>query len=246
MASATIRIPARFNGPPGSANGGYTCGLVAGAMGVDSAEVTLRDPPPLETDLVLEYKGPRVSLRDGDTLVAEGRPTVPALQLLEPVAPAQAAEAARAGRARWAEGHPFPTCVVCGPERRPGDGLRLSPGRLGGEGTFACDWTPDASLGDGDGLVRPEFVWAALDCPTSAPVWNDPSKPDFRPVVLARFATDILESVQPGAAHTILSWPTNIDGRKRHSAAALYTPDGEVAAISRALWIELKPPESPS
>ena len=32
-----LRIPARFNGPPGSANGGYTCGLVAGALGAASA-----------------------------------------------------------------------------------------------------------------------------------------------------------------------------------------------------------------
>ncbi len=91
MAPAAIRIPARFNGPPGSANGGYACGLVAGAMAVDSAEVTLRLPPPLETDLAVESQGQRISLRDGGRLVAEGRPTVVALRLPEPVDPARAA-----------------------------------------------------------------------------------------------------------------------------------------------------------
>ena len=237
MAPASIRIPARFNGPPGSANGGYTCGLVAGALGVDSAEVTLREPPPLETDLALERSGPRISVRHGDTLVAEGRPTVPALQLLEPVAPAQAAEAARAGRARWAEGHPFPTCVVCGPERRPGDGLRLSPGRLGGEGTFACDWTPDASLGDGDGLVRPEFVWAALDCPTSAPIANWGEGP---PVMLGRLAASLDAPVRVDEPHAIVTWALARDGRKRRAGAALFDAGGQVLACSRALWIELR------
>ena len=41
----TLTIPAVYNGPPGSANGGVTCGLLAQATGLD--EVTLRQPPPL-------------------------------------------------------------------------------------------------------------------------------------------------------------------------------------------------------
>src|SRR5918996_2619259 len=45
-----VMIPARFNGPPATANGGYTCGLVARLLGVD-AEVTLRRPPPLDRPL---------------------------------------------------------------------------------------------------------------------------------------------------------------------------------------------------
>ena len=45
-------IPARFNGPPGSANGGYACGLVSEALG-GGFEVTLLLPPPLETELDL-------------------------------------------------------------------------------------------------------------------------------------------------------------------------------------------------
>ena len=232
----TIRIPARFNGPPASANGGYTCGLVAGAMGVDSAEVTLRSPPPLETDLDLQFAGSRVSVLDGETLVAEGRPTVAALQLLEAVDPAQAAEAARAGRERWAATHPFPSFLVCGPEREPGDGLRLSPGPLGGEGTFACDWTPDASLAGDDGFVRAEFVWAALDCPTSAPVLNYGDGP---PLMLGRLTASLNAPVRVGEPHAIVAWALAQDGRKRRAGAALFDGDGQVLACSRALWIEL-------
>ncbi len=238
MAPATIRIPARFNGPPGSANGGYACGLVAGAMGVDSAEVTLRSPPPLETELRLESHRQRISVHDGDTLVAEGRPTVVALRLLEPVEPAQAAAAARAGSERWAAAHPFPSCVVCGPERQPGDGLRLFPGPLGDEGQFACDWTPDASLADGHGAVRPEYVWAALDCPTSAPIGNHGEGP---PLVLARLSASLDAPVLAGEPHAIVSWGLAAGGRKRTAGAALFDAGGRPLAHARALWIELSP-----
>ena len=69
----TLTIPARFNGPPGSANGGYTCGRVAQLVGAEEVEVSLRKPPPLDQPLEVVRDGERVELRDGDTLVAEGR-----------------------------------------------------------------------------------------------------------------------------------------------------------------------------
>ena len=47
-----VLIPRRFNGPPASANGGYTCGLIARYVGGPAA-VSLRSPPPLDTALAL-------------------------------------------------------------------------------------------------------------------------------------------------------------------------------------------------
>jgi hypothetical protein len=47
-------FPARFNGPPGSANGGYACGVIAQHVPSDLVEVTLRRPPPLDTTLFIE------------------------------------------------------------------------------------------------------------------------------------------------------------------------------------------------
>ena len=43
-------IPARFNGPPETAHGGYACAVAAQFLGW-SAEVSLRRPPPLERPL---------------------------------------------------------------------------------------------------------------------------------------------------------------------------------------------------
>jgi len=237
VAGAAIRIPARFRGPPGSANGGYACGLVAGELGAGAAEVTLRAPPPLERDLTVELGAEGVTVLDGETVLAEGHPTVVDLGLPEPPWPEGAAQAALAGYERWSAHHPFPGCFVCGPDRLAGDGMRIFPGPLGEEGLFACLWTPHASLADRSGRVAPEFVWAALDCPTSAPIASYGEGP---PAVLGRLAASLDADVRAGEAHVIVSWELGRDGRKRSAGAALFDSRGRALARSRALWIELK------
>jgi hypothetical protein len=231
-----LTIPARFNGPPTSANGGYTCGRVAELLGGEVAEVSLRSPPPLETPLRVLTEGDRVELRHGETLVAEGAPSELLLDVPDAVPADEVAAAVEAGRERWATGHPFPTCVVCGPERD--DGLDIFPAALPGrDGLFCASWTPDTSAGDDDGWVLPELVWGALDCPTSAPVANFDQGP---PMVLASLTARIGCPVRAGEPHTILSWALDEDGRKHWAAAALYDADGVLTCASRALWIELR------
>jgi hypothetical protein len=215
--SETLTIPARFNGPRGSANGGYACGRVADLLGAEVASVSLRAPPPLERPLAVVRADGRVELRAEDELD-------------------RAAAASRAGREHWTRSHPFPGCVVCGPEREPGDGMRVFPGALG-DGFYAADWMPDESLSDGDGWVRPECVWAALDCPTSAPVANFGEGP---PMVLARLTARLGCPVEIGEAHALVSWPLAVEGRKRHAACALFDSEGRLLCASRALWIELR------
>ena len=230
----SLTIPAHCNGPPGSGQGGYTCGLVA-AFVDGPAEVTLRSPPPLERALAVERPGGAVTVRDGETVVAEGRPAgAGELELPEPVSVEEARAASEAGYERWAGSHPFPTCLVCGPERRAPDGLEIFPGAVPGRDMFAAPWTPDASLGD---PVAPEYVWAALDCPTSAPVANFGDGP---PVVLGRLAARVLAPVRAGRPHAVISWRLGVDGRKRTAGAALFTEAGEAVAWSRATWIELR------
>ena len=241
-ADATISIPARFNGPPDSGNGGYTCGLVAGTLGARSAEVTLKAPPPLERPLSVERGDGGVVVRDGEVVVAEGRP---ADVDVDPPAPVELdiARASAGGPFLDADQHPFPSCFVCGPVRAEGDGLRIFAGPVdGASGAFADVWTPPESLGGADGHVPDEIVWAALDCPTSGPVANDPGQVGFLPIVLGRFAVRIDRPVAAGEPHVVMSWSTGVDGRKRGAAAALYTADGEPCAVSRALWIELRAP----
>jgi hypothetical protein len=233
----SLTIPARFNGPPGSANGGYTCGLLAGMLEAEVAEVSLRAPPPLERPLEIVRAARQLELRDGETLVASATPAELELDAPASVSPADARAASKAGLKEWTARHPFPTCVVCGPDRDPCDGMRLFPGSLG-DGRYAAEWTPDRSLGAGRDPVPPECVWAALDCPTSAPVANFGEGP---PMVLARLSARLDHPVLVGEPHAIVSWPLEVDGRKRHAAAALFDAEGRLLCASRALWIELRP-----
>jgi hypothetical protein len=233
----TLTIPGRFNGPAQSANGGYTCGRVAGFLDAEVASVSLRTPPPLERPLEVMLEDERVELRDGGELVAEGAPDELLLDTPDAVEPERAAAASEAGREHWTGAHPFPGCVVCGPDREPGDGMRVFPGELA-DGLFAAEWTPDESLSDGESSVRPECVWAALDCPTSAPVANFGQGP---PMVLAQLTARLGCPVKVGESHALVSWPLGRDGRKRHGACALFDSQGRLLCASRALWIELRP-----
>jgi hypothetical protein len=232
----TVTIPGRFNGPPSSANGGYTCGLVAGLVAAEEVSVSLRLPPPLDEPLRVVRDGEGVELRDGDALIAEGAPAQLMLDVPDAISPDEAAAASRAGHDHWCRPHPFPTCFVCGPAREPGDGMRVFPGELR-DGMFAADWTPDESLDDGTGHVRSECVWAALDCPTSAPVANFATGPAM---VVARLTARLGCSVNVGEPHAILAWPIAVEGRKRTAACALFDSGGRLLCASQALWIELR------
>ena len=241
VADAVV-IDARFNGPPDSANGGYSCGLLAAAIdGI--AEVSLRKPPPLGRELSIDGGGDSARLLDGDEVVADAVVVGPE-RLVDPPRTVPNADARAAeGFSTYLneETHPFPTCFVCGPLRDACDGLRIFPGPVESHPMFACTWTPDESLVGADGLVPCEVVWAALDCPTSAPGMNSPG-PDgtVLPIVLARLAVDVRAPVDPGLEHVITSWEIARDGRKREAGAALYAR-GELVALARALWIELRP-----
>jgi hypothetical protein len=217
-----VRIPARFNGPPDSGNGGYTCGLVAGLLG-GVAEVTLRMPPPLDRELAVVREDGSVEVRDDGRLVAEAQPVELDVEVPAPVSVEQAERASE--RYAGFEHHAYSTCFVCGPNRT--DGLRVYAGPVEDrEGLVASPWTP---LED----VTPELVWAALDCPSGWAV------DDFQRegVLLGRMATQIDRLPKPGEPHVVMGWRVGEEGRKRFAGSALVTADGEVLARSRSTWI---------
>jgi hypothetical protein len=233
MDRVTVTIEPRFNGPPDSGHGGYSCGCAAALVEGAVAEVTLRRPPPLGVGLSVAREGPAASLvHDGD-VVASARPVELELSGPSPVGLDEAADAAT--RFSWQHDHPFPTCFGCGPRRDPADALCLFTGPVG-DGRFAVPWTP--APWTGDGVVEPLFVWAALDCPSSAPAHDTIAAP----VVLGRMTVAIEGDVEVGAPHVIQSWLEGVDGRKRHTGVALFTADGERRAAGRAVWVELARP----
>src|SRR5689334_14941984 len=150
-------IPARYNGPPDSANGGYTAGMLARYVATPAgAVVTLRQPPPVAAPLDVRQTGATIEVYDGDRLIASAEPVPSPLSAVVPPVGWDEAMAA-AERYPGLVSHPFPTCFVCGPDRPPGDGLRLFPGRLP-DGRTAAPWIVPED-------IEPALVWAALDCP---------------------------------------------------------------------------------
>lgn len=237
--SRTLVVGSRFAGPARSGNGGYTAGLLATLLPVDArhgVQVTLRMPPPLETTLHAELDGTDATsarLLQDEKLVAEAAVVETDISPVEAVSLADACEAEQdyAGL----RSHPFPSCFSCGPDREPGDGLRLAPGAVPGRRT-ACTWTPDASLGDADGRVEPAVVWAALDCPGG---WT--ADLEGRPMVLGRITAQIDDEVRVGERHIVMGRLRVEDGRKTFTATTLYDSDGRVVARAEQVWIAVDP-----
>jgi hypothetical protein len=236
-----VVIAQRFMGPPDSANGGFTCGLVAEPLAPGPVEVTLRQPPPLERPLELSRKGGQAALHDGDVLVAEAsRAEAPADDGTTRPAAISFEAAQRAATeldlAAYQSVHPFPGCFTCGPQRQPGDGLRIFPATVApGDVASPCD--PERSLDASDRRVAPTFVWAALDCPSGL-VWYY-AEGVLEPAVLGRLRTLVHRRPAPGDELVVAAWTIGTEGRKRHSGSVVWDRDGQVLAEARAIWIEL-------
>jgi hypothetical protein len=172
-------------------------------------------------------------LRHGAKIIVEAKPVTVAVTPSAPVG-FEAAREAMASSPALSRQHPFPTCFVCGPKRGAGDGLRIFPAPVNG-GVYAAAWVPDPEFGGSDGLLRPEFLWAAMDCPTGFAA----GFPSVGTLVTGRLAVEQVNSVRTGASCVLMAWPTGVEGRKHFSAACLYQNE-EVCAVARATWIRIE------
>lgn len=228
----SFSIPSRFNGPPESGNGGYCSGVVASFV-EGPAEVSLRRPVPLDTqlDIVRESDG-SVKVLDGEALVAQAR-SAPELEVEVPV-PVNPHEARlAAARYRGLSEGVFSRCFVCGRARE--DAFGVFAGEVGGRQLVASPWTPPSWTADAAGRVLPEFVWAVLDCPAYFALYMSGELPMS---VLARLTARIDAPVLTGEEHVVMAWPIEADGRKHHAGSAVLSSDGETLALARALLIE--------
>ncbi len=238
-----IRVARHYEGPPGTTNGGWACGLVAGLLtGPDASfgpavEVTLRAPVPLETPVQTEVTGDSAFLTGPDaTVLARARLlTADETAALAPPPPfVPPAEAERAGAPDVCLQTPFPTCYVCGDERD--GGLRITVGPVAGDGRVTGNpraagvWVPPQTLGD----LPTRYVWAALDCPTGLVHLTDGGK-----ALLGRLTMTMHRTPVTGEPLVVVAAATGVDRRKRFATAALYTPHGDLVANSVAVWITI-------
>ena len=201
-----IIIESRFCGPPGTGNGGYVCGRVAEFIN-GPAEVTLRRPTPLDTPLTLEWAGNKVRLLDDSGIIADAHPK-------EVIAKSpyrltfNEAQEAMLHYTGFRE-HLYPGCFVCGTNRSDGDGLRIFAGSVPGKECVAAPWIPHHSLSASSGIVKPEFLWAALDCPGYFAVNRD----HHRYMLLGRLEAIIIRQVKVGEKLVIIGWHLGSEGR---------------------------------
>ena len=242
----TLVLPARYCGPPRSANGGYVSGSVAHHLGPGTIEVTLRRPPPLDEPLEIEEDGDDACrlVRDGET-VAEARRLSGAEAVLEPV-PAVSYDEAVAASAAYPghRYHPFPTCFSCGVDRE--DGLRIFPGPVGDpgeDGRVAAPWTPHADVpADFHEYADPSpraclaATWAALDCISG---WaGDITE---RPMVLGRMTARVDTLPVVGEPHVVLGQARGREGRRTFTASTLVDSSGRVVATAQQVWVAVDP-----
>jgi hypothetical protein len=250
---ATVTVPSRFNGPPASGNGGYSCGAFAAHLDGPAA-VSLRRPVPLDQPLAIrlaqgEAEGTLRGKADADEgaaqasedgvaraydaageLVAEAVPAAPLAPWDTPPIDLEAAHRAKSRYAAPAEGV-FAQCFVCGLARH--DGLCVFTGPVAGSDLVAAPWTPPAWTAGEDGAVLPEFVWAALDCPAYFALHGD----DLTVAFLARQQSEVLTPLRAGVEYIAASRPLERSGRKGLAATAILDADGEVLAHGECLFV---------
>jgi hypothetical protein len=227
---AELSIAARFCGPPGAANGGYLAGRLS-SFASTTLRVRLREPVPLDCPLQVEQGADGLELRQGTRLLATATPAH--LDLRVPRAPDYVGALAASRRFVYFGRHAFPNCFVCGDARARGDGLRIFAGATDDHAVVAAPWVPDASLGQANGRVAPEFMWAALDCPGYFA-----ARSDGVPMLLGECTAHIDRLVHVDEPCVVIGWRILVAGRKYEVGTALFDEDGELCGRAKAVWVE--------
>ncbi|WP_194817519.1 hypothetical protein [Nocardia sp. XZ_19_385] len=215
-----LQISRRFNGPPGSGNGGYVGGLLAEQHPDAAVTVMLRNKPPLETPLQLSDG----KLFDGATLIAESRPGAFERDVPQAV-PYGTAEAASSS---YQANEMFASCFVCGSART--DGLRIEAGPVS-EGLVAAPWSPDDTL-----PIDTPLLWAAMDCPGG---WSLDAMFE-RPALLGSMTATVFDLPAVGEKCVVIGQNHGDQGRKSYASTAIYGSDHRLLGRAEQIWIRLR------
>lgn len=235
--SDAIVVPELYVGYPGVAFGGYVAGVLAERAGAKTVRVDFRGPVPVEVPVrIAETEGGGVELGEAGRPLAAAHPAE--LQLDPPAAPSWDEAAAATERFRAAPPSGVVDCFGCG-LRATGRGLRVHCSPVPDLGLVASAWIPSLAFANADGLFPTRLVWGALDCPGN---WAGRFLGTQRPgAVTAALTGTILRPVAAGEPHISYAWLLSESGRKHTMGAALATAEGELCAVSEALWIDPRP-----
>lgn len=237
MRTHTIVVPGLYVGYPGVAFGGYVAGVLAERSEAKTVRVDFRGPVPTDVPVrIAETAGGGVELGEAERPLAAARPAE--LLLDAPAAPSwdEAVAAAEAFRAAPPSG--VVDCFGCG-LRTADRGLRMHCMPVPGRDLVASAWIPSPAFADPDGHLPARLVWGALDCPGN---WAGRLLGTQRPgAVTAALTGTILRPVTAGEPYIVYAWLLSESGRKHMMGVALTTAEGELSAVSEALWIDPRP-----
>ncbi|MFE7762536.1 hypothetical protein [Streptomyces sp. NPDC057438] len=235
--SDAIVVPELYVGYPGVAFGGYVAGALAQRLDVRTARVDFRGPAPVGVALpVAETVEGGVRLGEAERPLAAAHPAE--LSLDVPAAPSweEAADASERFRSDPPSG--VVDCFGCG-LRAPDRGLRVHCAPVPEPGLVAAAWVPSPVFADRDGRLPAGLVWGVLDCPGN---WAGRFLGTQRPgAVTASLTGSVLRPVVTGEPHVVFAWLLAESGRKHTMGVALITAEGELCAVSEALWIDPRP-----
>ncbi|MER5541729.1 hypothetical protein ABT072_04510 [Streptomyces sp. NPDC002589] len=231
----TIRVPGRLRGYPGVAFGGYVAGVLAGRTAAKTVRVDFRRPTPVEAPVELAATADGGAVLTGaDGVLAVATPDELDIEAPEPPSWDEAWAAAEAYRADPPEG--TVDCFGCGLDRTPDTGLRQHCGVVPGRDLVATAWTAGPALADSEGMLPPELVWGALDCPGNA---AGRLRGTLREGAVTVSLTGRLLRPVPVAARLVsYAWVLSEEGRKHRMGVALATAGGDLCAIASALWVD--------
>lgn len=231
----SVTIAARYKGPPTSGNGGYSCGLMAKELS-GAVEASLKVPPPLDKELSILVDDDGARLMDGDLLVGSAKPVALDLDVPTLPEPLTLIGSPVGAPGRPAKFEPFGTCFVCGHDRTHPDGLCIHSEMVEGhEGLVASKWSLSADYADARGMVRPEIIWSALDCPGYFACTPGEA------ALLGRLTSEIVAPLMAEGEATVIGWDLGGSGRKRLCGTAVFDAAGGLVAKAEGLWIIVDP-----
>jgi hypothetical protein len=266
-ASSSATFPLRFNGPPGSANGGIAVGALAcpalasnGAARVARIQARLRSAVLCDRalDAVTSEAGGLVAV----ALHLDGAP------LIDGVVTFGASDAPE-GRARQASplrsddrldelnelarvavkgtdrppffeetgDHPIAGCFSCGPNNPRG--MHIYP-RAVSDGVTCAYWETTGEFDDGDGTISPMIVASALDCSSGICMPFEMQREllaEDRFFLLGSLDVRFLRGVPVNNEYRVIAKAGARDGRKFFGRSALFDDAGTPYATTDATWI---------
>jgi hypothetical protein len=252
---ASARFPLRFNGPPGSANGGIATGALAcpalareaGAKRVERIQARLRSA--VVCDRALDVVVSETAGVVAAALHLDGAPLIDGVVTLAEHdasdAPADLDRLARAAiegtsRPPFFEetgDHPIAGCFSCGPDNTRG--MRIFP-RVVEDGLTCADWMASDEFDDGDATVSPMIVASALDCSSGICMPIEMQRELLREdrfFLLGSLDVRFLRGVPVSGDYRVVAQAGARDGRKFFGRSALFDRDGAMYATADATWI---------